>query len=210
MERRLTGWSVLALSRPMQRRSGQEARRMVLSAAEKVIQKDGIDALSIRDLAARTGYSPSALYKHFASKDDVIAALKEAFLERLLERMRFAVERHDDPADCLHAELTAFIEQALEQPNHFLEAFCNPARAATATEAGPAAMGILHDTIRGGIGAGVFAERDVEAAALHVWASVHGLAVIMACHPKKWADRGKTIDDHVRFAVAALKQPSNR
>ncbi|MDA0339957.1 MAG: TetR/AcrR family transcriptional regulator [Proteobacteria bacterium] len=180
-------------------------RRLVLSAAEDILQEDGLHALSIRDLAARTGYSPSALYKHFDSKEDVVGALKEAFLQRLLESMRLAVAEHEKASDRLHAELKAYVLQGLAQPNHFIEVFSNPAGMVASTEAGPEAMEILYETIRRGIEAGEFADRDIKAAALSVWASVHGLTLIMASTPStKWGEPEQVIDDHVRFTIAAL------
>ena len=189
----------------MKRRTGTEVRQLVLSAAEDILQEEGIDALSIRDLAARTGYSPSALYKHFDSKDEVLAELKETFLRTVLEEMQEAVGTYTDPAKCLAAELRAFVDQGRRQPNHYLQAFCTPAPALTKEAAGTEAWGVLEDTIRRGIDQGRFAPVDVNEAAFSVWASIHGLMTILACYPSKWEDPEAAIDRHIGFIIAGLR-----
>jgi len=55
------------------RKKAQESR--ILDAALELVGEEGIDALSIKGIAERADYSPGALYRYFASKDELVAAL---------------------------------------------------------------------------------------------------------------------------------------
>lgn len=52
----------------------------VVLAAVEVIDSDGVGALTMRRLAARLGCSPMALYRHVATKQDLILAIGEHYL----------------------------------------------------------------------------------------------------------------------------------
>jgi AcrR family transcriptional regulator len=52
----------------------------VVRAAVEVIEADGVGALTMRRLAARLGCSPMALYRHVATKQDLIRAIGEHYL----------------------------------------------------------------------------------------------------------------------------------
>ena len=52
----------------------------VVLAAVEVIEADGVGALTMRRLAARLGCSPMALYRHVATKQDLIRAIGEHYL----------------------------------------------------------------------------------------------------------------------------------
>src|SRR5262245_18570149 len=53
------------------------AKRAILRAALKLFSTRGLVATSIRDIAEESGYTNPALYKHFASKDDLALHLFE-------------------------------------------------------------------------------------------------------------------------------------
>jgi AcrR family transcriptional regulator len=70
---------------PRPRRSdGERTRRAILSAAVSLATVDGLEGLSIGNLAAATGISKSGLYAHFGSKLELqLATVEEA--ERILD-----------------------------------------------------------------------------------------------------------------------------
>jgi TetR/AcrR family transcriptional regulator, transcriptional repressor of aconitase len=56
----------------------RDARRdQILSAARRCFLRDGFHATSMHDLFAEAGLSSGAVYRYFASKDDVIIAIAE-------------------------------------------------------------------------------------------------------------------------------------
>src|SRR6516165_1575697 len=56
----------------------RDARRdQILSAARRCFLRDGFHATSMQDLFAEAGLSSGAVYRYFASKDDMIIAIAE-------------------------------------------------------------------------------------------------------------------------------------
>jgi TetR/AcrR family transcriptional regulator, repressor of fatR-cypB operon len=62
------------------------ARREVLRAALTLFSERGLDGTSIRDIARKSGYTNPALYKHFASKEELALHLFETCHRRVWER----------------------------------------------------------------------------------------------------------------------------
>lgn len=76
----------------------------ILRAAIAVMTEHGYHGTSVRDIAARAGISPAALYYHFASKQDVLATIMERGIEALLRVSRAALAAAgDEPAGRLGA-----------------------------------------------------------------------------------------------------------
>jgi AcrR family transcriptional regulator len=59
------------------KRRYEKTRQGILAAARAILYESGVESLSIRTLADRVDYSPSAIYKYFDSKEDILAALRE-------------------------------------------------------------------------------------------------------------------------------------
>lgn len=77
----VTGGSGHAGSRP--RRGGR--REEILAAAAPLFARRGFHGVSVDDLGAATGTSGPALYRHFSSKEEVLAELLLGVSERLLD-----------------------------------------------------------------------------------------------------------------------------
>ncbi|TMR18272.1 TetR family transcriptional regulator [Nonomuraea turkmeniaca] len=69
-----------------------ERRRELLSAARRVIVRDGIDAATTRAIAKEAGYSNGVLAHYFADKDEILlSALRESH-QRIRARLARKVE----------------------------------------------------------------------------------------------------------------------
>jgi AcrR family transcriptional regulator len=79
---------------PRTRADGERSRRAILEVATRLATTEGLDRLSIADLAAHVGMSKSGLYAHFRSKEELqLATIDEAeaiFDEVVVEPMRAA------------------------------------------------------------------------------------------------------------------------
>ena len=53
----------------------QRTTQMILQAAKELIHENGFNRLSLRAVAARSGFSPASLYEYFTGKDDIIDTL---------------------------------------------------------------------------------------------------------------------------------------
>ncbi len=71
------------------------SRRRILSAAARLVDRDGPEALSLREVARESGYSPAGLYAYFKGRDDILAALAARHAATLADRLRAApAEEH--------------------------------------------------------------------------------------------------------------------
>lgn len=76
------------LPSPRERRHGENLRR-ITDEAMRMVERGGLEALSINKLAATVDYTPGALYRYFPSKDALLAAL----VLRVLEDVRAHADR---------------------------------------------------------------------------------------------------------------------
>jgi AcrR family transcriptional regulator len=118
------------------------------------IAKDGVEALSLSAVARAMGMSGPALYRYFASRDDLLAALVgEAWgsLADALEEAALAARRRTPPAR-FRAVCVAYRAWAVEQPHRYvlaLETSAGSGRFAPETTLPPAgrAMVVVLDAI---------------------------------------------------------------
>ncbi|MFI7418815.1 TetR/AcrR family transcriptional regulator [Nonomuraea sp. NPDC049684] len=69
-----------------------ERRAEVLSAARRVIVRDGIDAATTRAIAKEAGYSNGVLAHYFADKDEILLSALSQSHQRIRERLTRKVE----------------------------------------------------------------------------------------------------------------------
>jgi AcrR family transcriptional regulator len=156
-----------------------DLRAAVLSAAGKMIEKEGLGGLSVREAARRAGVSHSAPYRHFTDRD----ALLEALVAEGFSLLKQALENRAG------RELgEAYIAFALEQPERFRLMF-----AGARNDAGLQAQ-FAHSFAH--LGA------DAAAAGAAAWSLVHGLAsLILAGHLEDGTAFVRKVLGAMRFAT---------
>lgn len=75
-------------SRSRRRRPGPERSREIVAAARAVFSEKGYEQAAMAEIAARVGVVEGALYKHFASKRELLLAVMRSFYESLIESLR--------------------------------------------------------------------------------------------------------------------------
>jgi AcrR family transcriptional regulator len=94
-----------------------ERRDQILDVAARLFAERGFHGVSVGDIGKAVGVSGPALYKHFDSKDAVLAEMLVSISERLLDVGRERVEAADSPAEALAALVDWHVEFALAQPS---------------------------------------------------------------------------------------------
>ncbi|MXN64510.1 TetR family transcriptional regulator [Stappia sp. GBMRC 2046] len=100
----------------LQKVKSEETRKRVLGAAVDLMEEGGLDAVQIRSVAERAGYSVGSVYKHYADIDALIIAVNSITLERIHQVMRNATEGLETPIDRLKALAHAYSEFSRENP----------------------------------------------------------------------------------------------
>jgi AcrR family transcriptional regulator len=88
-------------------------REQILATAADLFAARGFHGVSVVDIGAACGISGPALYKHFASKDAVLAEMLVSISERLLEVGRERSQTASDPADAVRALVAWHVDFAL-------------------------------------------------------------------------------------------------
>jgi AcrR family transcriptional regulator len=79
--------------RDLRQQALADARREhILSAARAVFIEVGLEAVSMREIAKRAGYTAGAIYSYFASKEEIYGALLAESLERLNNFVNLSAE----------------------------------------------------------------------------------------------------------------------
>jgi AcrR family transcriptional regulator len=95
--------------------SGTVSRRdQILATAAELFAERGFHGVSVGDLGAACGMSGPGLYKHFPSKDAILAAMLVSISEELLEVGRARVADAADPAAALEGLVDWHISFALD------------------------------------------------------------------------------------------------
>ncbi|MBN8617163.1 MAG: helix-turn-helix transcriptional regulator, partial [Deltaproteobacteria bacterium] len=69
-----------------------DLRNSLVEEAVRVVEREGLEAFSLREVARRVGVSANAAYRHFADKDALLGAVASHGLGVLARRMREAME----------------------------------------------------------------------------------------------------------------------
>ncbi len=165
-----------------------KVRELILSAAENVFADEGEEGLSIRRLARNVDYSPAAIYKYFGSKDELVFELKEAFFARILNSVHRMVDAHCPFSDRARSCVATYVRIAVEKPYHYAAAFAGQVTDIAPEDWQPEfensnkglAFLVLKGMVEEGVDMGHFrADLDPSLAAKSIWASSHGLAMMM-------------------------------
>jgi len=84
-------------------RAGSDARERILETAERLFYRDGYRAVGVDTIIAESGVAKMTLYRHFRSKDELIAAYLERANHQLLEWIEGLIAPHADPRAALIA-----------------------------------------------------------------------------------------------------------
>ena len=71
--------------------------QQILDTARKLLEEEGLEAFSMRHLAERLGIRAPSLYKHFANKEALEAALLSQVFAEQAEIAETAVRDSDEP-----------------------------------------------------------------------------------------------------------------
>ncbi len=102
----------------------QVNRETVIDKARELIEADGLDQLSLGNLAAALGIKAPSLYKHVASKTELLRAVNTVTTQRLVAALRTAAT-DDDPEQRLLEIARVYRDFAHAYPHTYALAFTN-------------------------------------------------------------------------------------
>jgi AcrR family transcriptional regulator len=107
--------------------SAAATRRSLLEAAGVLLDLGGVEAVTLREVGARSGVSRSAAYRHFADKDALLAVLATNALSELGDALEVLAASGDPPEESLRSGLLSLIAIGRTRPHLYRLMFTPPA-----------------------------------------------------------------------------------
>lgn len=197
-------------------------RRKILDAARALFVEKGYDAVTMREIAKRIEYSPTAIYLHFADKKDVMEAICDQDFLTLAKQFR-KIAAISDPIERIREAGHAYAEFALKHPHHYRMMFLTPhpanrieERAVEHGNPDQDAYAFVRLAVAEAIAAGRIRRElgDADLVSQLVWSAIHGLVallIVKASDPwVDWRPRRRLVSEMVELTIRGLLRDGER
>jgi len=170
-------------------RERTETRQRILDAAREMFVQHGYEATTMRAIAERIEYTPTAIYHHFRNKEALLRDLGSIDFRALASAFQ-RIGRIEDPIERLHRVGEAYVAFALAHPMQYQLLFMTPhPPVPEETEKGKGdpsedAYAFLRETCEAVIASGRLSPefQDPDQLAQMAWSSLHGLLALHIVH----------------------------
>jgi len=159
-----------------------DLRRALLAETARTIRKEGVDGVTLRAVGKRLGVSRTALYRHFADKPALLAAVAREGFQAFTRELAQAWAVAGGGRNGLRAMGTAYITFAIANPSHYRVMFgafkdlCE--RDAELAADAQASFQVLLDAVVMLEKNGLLRADPPQMLAQYIWAAVHGVAML--------------------------------
>jgi AcrR family transcriptional regulator len=165
----------------------EQLKLLIIDAARDLFVTKGVEAVSMREVAKRVGYSATSIYSHFKDKQAVLRAICDTDFLALANSL-VSIMQIKDPLERMIALGQGYAEFALSHPNHYRLMFMTPHEPHTPdstikiehNNAEQDAYMQLKTVVTDVYDAGLFREEltDVDLIAQTIWAGMHGVCAL--------------------------------
>jgi len=176
-----------------------ELKEACIRVARDLIAEQGVEQLSLREVARRLDVSHQAPYRHYPSRDHLLA---EVIRRCFREFATYLDERgeHPDPREDLDALGQRYLDYAARHPLEYRLMFGTPwpapAQQVGLVEDARHALDILRVVLRRLHGTGPAERERVDLDAMFIWSNMHGLASITHANVMEHLDLAPGVDTH--------------
>jgi AcrR family transcriptional regulator len=185
-------------------------REELITASLKLIEAEGIGAVSLRRVAREAGVSPGAPYYHFADRAALLAAITVRGSALLEQELRQARQQAPAPVKALGALIETYVRFAADNPAyvHLLlrPELSQPARHPEVQAAGEGAIALLQEVVRECQADGTAPPGDPATLTGLVWALAIGIVTLWLDGPleARCVDLGTTPQELTARITALL------
>ncbi|WP_159620505.1 TetR/AcrR family transcriptional regulator [Ruania rhizosphaerae] len=159
-------------------------RAELLEAGLALVRTGGPEALSLREATRAVGVTPSAAYRHFGSRNALLAAISSAVHDRMAETiLRHWPSQEGRAWDRLYAVGMGYIEFALAEPGWFAAFFTEPGDGDRSPSRVPPPFALLTEALDGMVEARLLTPQTRLGAEWPCWSAVHGFAQLAIAGP---------------------------
>jgi AcrR family transcriptional regulator len=158
-------------------------RRALIDEAARVIGARGVEHLTLRGVGARLGVSRTALYRHYADKASLVAAVAAEGFRQLRSDLAAAWEQHGRGRAAFEAMGIAYVKFAVARPSYYRVMFgglvdAERVRCDDLVENATSAFQVLVDAVVAQQRDGLVRADDPAELSRYIWAVVHGVAML--------------------------------
>ena len=160
-----------------------DVRRLVLDAAIAIIELEGAESLSMREVARQAGVSHQAPYHYFGDRSGILAAISEEGFTGLAQAFR---DVHETEMPAAKAGFIAYLNFAREHVGHFRVMFRNDICGVSTHASTQTAADYAFEELRLMVSRITGPEIDTNKAfafAAMLWSLSHGLATLVIDGP---------------------------
>jgi AcrR family transcriptional regulator len=189
-------------------------RQEILAAARELFAKHGYESVSMRKIAERIEYSPTAIYLHFRDKEQLLQEICTDTFQLLSRKLAKVATTEADPGDLLRRGLRVYVDFGISHPNHYRTTFMTPHHHAREAEScadidfgtGGQAFQFLLDAVGRVMASGPTRQTDVMAVSQALWMTVHGITSLLISKDREfpWVDKNRLIDMTIDSAIQGL------
>jgi AcrR family transcriptional regulator len=152
-------------------------RRLIITAARKLAEAEGWDAVTTRRLSTEIEYSQPVLYKHFTGMERIADAVAIDGFDELADLIRAARSGAGAASDALTRIAHAYLDFARDNPAVYDAMFTRATILRFADKDTPAQLAAAFAGLRQAVGM-VIDEQDADALTEVFWAALHGLVTL--------------------------------
>jgi len=159
-----------------------DLRRALLAETARTIRKEGVEGVTLRAVGKRLGVSRTALYRHFADKPALLAAVAREGFQAFSRDLSQAWTAAGGGRDGFRAMGAAYVKFAIANPSHYRVMFgafkdlCE--RDAQLAADAQASFQVLLDAVMLLQKDGLLRPDPPQTLAQYIWATVHGVAML--------------------------------
>jgi AcrR family transcriptional regulator len=192
--------------RERREREREEIRTRILDAARELFASEGVESVTMRRIADKIEYSPTAIYFHFRDKEALLTELCDCDFLAFAQGFN-VIAAIPDPVERLRQAGYAYVDFGIRNPSHYRLMFMTPkaseSKAIAKGNPSEDAYAFLKTIVAELIGSGRMNDglTDPDLASQVIWSAIHGVVSleIAKCNDT-WVD-WRPIEERTRHMV---------
>ena len=190
----------------------EEMKLDIINAAVQLFTAEGYENVSMRKIAQKIEYSPTAIYNYFASKEEIHQHLLSYSYRIFLNSLEEAVTKSEGSSEeeRLNAVLYGYIGFGLSNPEYYQFIFIGNIDQQHQMDLPNndryKGFLLLMESVKRAMDSKVIKTADVQLVSQSIWASLHGITSLLIKFPGfHWANEDSLIQFHVEAILKGIQ-----
>ncbi|WP_166462408.1 TetR/AcrR family transcriptional regulator [Psychrobacillus vulpis] len=199
------------------KKESSEIKKEIINAARHLFLEEGYQNVSMRKIANKIGYSPTAIYIYFKNKEEILLNLLEEGYNLFYDDLKLAYDSslNNSYEVRLFKMCEAYIHFGLKQPDYYNIIFTMNMEMNTLLITHSNRYNgflLLNEVVKDLIQENAFVVNNYELeqpdiyVSNTIWASLHGLTSLLIAFPQfNWGEQDRLIQFHIQTIIQGLK-----